>query len=236
SLPLQSNGTFYPKGALSQDPGNQRFIEKRPQSSYQRFSSAANGTVKEAVGKVVDAKLLGEKSAGHIWRGIRANGTLYCSRPVQSPRCDFGSGNIKEAPMRVICSAVLIVASTAIGMTDVYAQGIEYGKNDYGKFCADCHGATGKGDGKFAKSLKRAPGDLTKLSENNKGVFPALRIYDVIDGRIEVMTHGKRDMPVWGNVFTDELTARLPRDSMSKESSDYLVRRRILSIIEYIST
>ena len=59
--------------------------------------------------------------------------------------------------MRVICSAVLIAASTAIGMTDVYAQGIEYGKNDYGKFCADCHGATGKGDGKFAKSLKRAP-------------------------------------------------------------------------------
>ena len=58
SLPLQSNGTFYPKGALSQDPGNQRFIEKRPQSSYQRFSSAANGTVKEAVGKVADAKLL----------------------------------------------------------------------------------------------------------------------------------------------------------------------------------
>jgi len=112
--------------------------------------------------------------------------------------------------MRVICSAVLIAASTAIGMTDVYAQGIEYGKNDYGKFCADCHGATGKGDGKFAKSLKRAPGDLTKLSENNKGVFPTLRIYDVIDGRIEVMTHGKRDMPVWGNVFTDELIARLP--------------------------
>jgi mono/diheme cytochrome c family protein len=138
--------------------------------------------------------------------------------------------------MRVICSGVLIAASTAIGMTDVYAQGIEYGKNDYVKFCAQCHGATGKGDGKFAKSLKRAPVDLTKLSENNKGVFPTLRIYDVIDGRIEVMTHGKRDMPVWGNVFTDELTARLPRDSMSKETSDYLVRQRILSIIEYIST
>jgi hypothetical protein len=151
-------------------------------------------------------------------------GAVHCC-PITA--CDFGRGNIQEVPMRVICSAVLIAASTAIGMTDVYAQGIEYGKNDYGKFCAECHGATGKGDGKFAKSLKRAPGDLTKLSENNKGVFPTLRIYDVIDGRIEVMSHGKREMPVWGDVFTD---------SMSKETSDYLVRRRILSIIEYIST
>jgi mono/diheme cytochrome c family protein len=143
---------------------------------------------------------------------------------------------VEGMAMRAIWSGVLIAASIAIGMTDVEAQGIEYGKNDYVKFCVQCHGETGKGDGKFAKSLKRPPADLTKLSENNGGVFPTSRIYDVIDGRIEVMNHGKRDMPVWGNVFTDELTARLPRDSMSKESSDYLVRRRILSIIEYIST
>jgi mono/diheme cytochrome c family protein len=138
--------------------------------------------------------------------------------------------------MRAISSGVLIAALTAVGMTDVYAQGIDYGKNDYVKFCVQCHGETGKGDGKFAKSLKRLPADLTKLSENNGGVFPSSRIYDVIDGRIEVMNHGKRDMPVWGNVLTDELIGRLPRDSMSKETSDYLVRRRILSIIEYIST
>ena len=86
--------------------------------------------------------------------------------------------------MRAIWSGVLIAASTAIGMTDVYAQGIEYGKNDYVKFCVQCHGETGKGDGRFAKSLKRPPGDLTKLSENNGGVCPSARIYDVIDGRV----------------------------------------------------
>ena len=39
-------------------------------------------------------------------------------------------------PMRVILGGILIAASTAIGMTDVYAQGIEYRKNDYVKFCA----------------------------------------------------------------------------------------------------
>ncbi len=146
------------------------------------------------------------------------------------------TGPYRGKALRAIWSGVLIAASAGLGMADVYAQGIEYGNTDYVKFCVQCHGKAGKGDGKFANSLKRPPADLTKLSENNGGVFPTSRVYDVIDGRIEVMNQGKRDMPVWGNVLTDELTARLPRDSMSKESSDYLVRRRILLIIEYIST
>jgi hypothetical protein len=77
---------------------------------------------------------------------------------------------------------------------------------------------------------------LTKLSENNKGVFPASRIYDVIDGRIEIMNHGKRDMPVWGDIFTRELVSRLPRDFLTKEAADAIVRARILTLVEYIST
>jgi hypothetical protein len=88
----------------------------------------------------------------------------------------------------------------------------------------------------MAKALKKPLPDLTKLSENNKGVFPTSRIYDVIDGRIEVMNHGRRDMPVWGDIYTSELTARLPRDSLSKESTDAMVRVRILTLVEYIST
>jgi hypothetical protein len=88
----------------------------------------------------------------------------------------------------------------------------------------------------MAKALKKPLPDLTKLSENNKGVFPASRVYDVIDGRIEVMNHGRRDMPVWGDIYTSELTARLPRDSLSKESTDAMVRVRILTLVEYIST
>ena len=45
------------------------------------------------------------------------------------------------------------------------------------------------------------PADLTKLSEANKGVFPFSRTYEIIDGRFEVETHGKRDMPVWGEIY-----------------------------------
>jgi mono/diheme cytochrome c family protein len=137
--------------------------------------------------------------------------------------------------MRVMWSGILIAASAAIGMTDVYAQGTEYGKNDYLKSCASCHGVTGKGD-HAPKYLTKPPPDLTKLSENNNGVFPASRIYDVIDGRIEVMNHGKRDMPVWGDIFTRELISRLPRDFLTKEAADAIVRARILTLVEYIST
>ena len=57
----------------------------------------------------------------------------------------YSRGKIKGMPMRTIWSGVLIAASTAVGMTDVYAQGTEYGKNDYIKACATCHGVTGKG-------------------------------------------------------------------------------------------
>jgi hypothetical protein len=138
--------------------------------------------------------------------------------------------------MRMIWSGVLIAATTAVGMTDVHAQGTEFGKNEYLKSCAPCHGVTGKGDGPTAKVLKEPLPDLTKLSENNKGVFPASRIYDVIDGRIEVMQHGGRDMPVWGDIYASNLTIRLPRDSLSKEEVEAMVRVRILTLVEYIST
>jgi mono/diheme cytochrome c family protein len=137
--------------------------------------------------------------------------------------------------VRVIWSVVLIAATAAVGMTDVYAQGTEFGKNEYVKSCASCHGVTGKGDGPMAKAFKKPLPDLTKLSENNKGVFPASRIYDVIDGRIEVMQHGRREMPIWGDIFASDLTIRLPRDSLSKEVVEAMVRVRILTLVEYIS-
>jgi hypothetical protein len=57
--------------------------------------------------------------------------------------------------------------------------------------CASCHGVDGKGNGPVAKTLKQPPADLTKLSENNKGVFPISRVYGVIDGRIQVIVHGE---------------------------------------------
>jgi mono/diheme cytochrome c family protein len=140
----------------------------------------------------------------------------------------------EEMRMRPIFRA-LISGMAAIGGANVaYAQGIEFGKDEYVRSCAACHGVTGKGDGPVAQSLNRSPGDLTKLAETNKGVFPVSRVYDAIDGRIAVIAHGTRDMPVWGELYPREL--KYPGSTLSKETIEAMVRLRILALIEYIST
>jgi mono/diheme cytochrome c family protein len=132
-------------------------------------------------------------------------------------------------------SALVLGASSGIA----YSQGMDIGKGEYLNSCASCHGVTGKGDGSVAKALKRSPADLTKLSEANSGVFPVARVYDVIDGRVEVEAHGQREMPVWGEVYQPgwvSLLSPLPPYYASKETAESIVRGRILALIEYIST
>ena len=121
----------------------------------------------------------------------------------------------------------------------VYAQDdidSQFGRRHFLQYCASCHGVTGKGDGPTAKTLPKRPTDLTKLAKNNNDVFPIARVFAVIDGRIQVMVHGSREMPVWGDIFTQGLKDRMARDYMSKDLLDALVRTRILTLVEYIST
>jgi mono/diheme cytochrome c family protein len=80
-------------------------------------------------------------------------------------------------------------------------------------YCASCHGPNGRGDGPMVAELRRQPADLTKFAMRNGGTFPEARVTRIIDGR-DVMSHGDREMPVWGNAFkregqgVDEATAR----------------------------
>ena len=136
--------------------------------------------------------------------------------------------------MRCTLLATLMVfgvADIASGQDDS-----QLGKAEFMRSCAACHGIDGKGHGAAAKALKQQPSDLTKLSESNKGVFPIARVYAVIDGRVQVLVHGPREMPVWGDLYTQGLADRTSRDFMSKELRDVLVRVRILTLVEYLST
>ena len=67
-------------------------------------------------------------------------------------------------------------------------------------YCASCHGTTGRGDGPMAMELRRMPPDLTQFTRRNGGVFPSEQVYRIVDGR-EVISHGNREMPVWGDAF-----------------------------------
>ena len=75
------------------------------------------------------------------------------------------------------------------------------GKGMFTNYCAACHGAEGKGNGPAAESLKTPPSDLTALSKNNGGKYPALKVNSAIRGEAAVGAHGSKEMPVWGALF-----------------------------------
>ena len=137
-------------------------------------------------------------------------------------------------------TGVLLYMLWALSMNGVvYAQDdidTQFGRRHFLQYCASCHGPTGKGDGRDAKYLTKPPTDLSKLAKNNNGIFPIARVFAVIDGRIQVMVHGSRRMPVWGDIFTQGLQERMKRDYMSKDLLDAIIRTRILTLVEYIST
>jgi mono/diheme cytochrome c family protein len=95
-----------------------------------------------------------------------------------------------------------------IGNLVAYVESIQVpttGTDDAGSrlfrtYCASCHGTAGRGDGPMAMQLRRMPPDLTQYTKRNGGVFPSEQVYRIVDGR-DVMSHGDREMPVWGDAF-----------------------------------
>lgn len=109
----------------------------------------------------------------------------------------------------------------------VRSERIARGELSYRVHCASCHGSGGQGDGSMAEYLKVEPADLTRLSRENQGVFPAERVYSSIDGRREVRGHGPSGMPVWGLTFQTS-----GRDSDQEKE----VRERILDLMSYLES
>jgi mono/diheme cytochrome c family protein len=76
------------------------------------------------------------------------------------------------------------------------------GKEMYTAYCAVCHGTDGKGGGPAASALKTPPTDLTLLSKNNGGKYPAAKVTSAIHGEGGQAAHGSKEMPVWGALFS----------------------------------
>ncbi|SMX41819.1 c-type cytochrome [Actibacterium lipolyticum] len=132
----------------------------------------------------------------------------------------------------------MIVASPIVAlafMAPSFGQDIDIGQREYMNSCAQCHGASGRGDGYLAGFLNSPTPDLTVLQRDNGGVFPVASVYAVIDGSAAAGVHGDREMPAWGNRYSVQAGRQLGREFLS-DDSDTFVRGRILALIEYIST
>jgi len=92
------------------------------------------------------------------------------------------------------------------------------GSVTYRVYCQTCHGRAGAGDGKLATLLDTAPANLTLIGQSAEGAFPDEHVYQLIDGRQDVASHGRREMPVWGEALaaTDEAAGLSPAQIESK--------------------
>ncbi len=130
-----------------------------------------------------------------------------------------------------VCVTLTFIHVNAVTSLAQEYEVIEGGRYLYKKYCVTCHGIRGHGDGVKASSLTIRPANLTLLSKKSGGKFPFWETYRVIDGREQRLTHGPRDMPVWGVWF------QIPDDEVSTETewADQ-VRGRIWQLLAYLES
>lgn len=135
--------------------------------------------------------------------------------------------------MKTASLAILILTTTSPS-TMAFAQTAktDLGKKEYDLQCGICHGADAKGNGFLGASLKVVPPDLTVLAKNNGGVFPAERISSVIDGRVQIASHGPRDMPIWGTRYAVNAAEHFVDVPYDQEA---YVRARVLLLVDYLN-
>jgi mono/diheme cytochrome c family protein len=137
----------------------------------------------------------------------------------------------------VLTSAIFCIGLLAT--SGAHAQGndavVKLGEFQYMSSCAACHGADGKGDGPVAMALSKRPSDLTQLSKQHNGKFPADYVTQVIDGRKMINPHGDRKMPIWGYSYymaEAEKAGKEPHDVDTEE----MVLGRITALTRYIES
>jgi mono/diheme cytochrome c family protein len=104
----------------------------------------------------------------------------------------------------------------------------DMGRPYFERYCASCHGLSGAGDGPTADVLRAPPSDLRLIAARRGGSFPDGEIAQYIDGRFDVKAHGSREMPVWGERFSQDIP--------EPEVADAIARGKIVVLIEYLKS
>ena len=108
------------------------------------------------------------------------------------------------------------------------AQEAVFGQALFARHCATCHGPEAKGNGPMAPALVVQPKNLTRLSAENNGEFPLLRVVRRIDGREPLVSHGSA-MPIYGEFLEGDDTAL-----KTASGQPVLVSRAIADLVAYL--
>ena len=100
------------------------------------------------------------------------------------------------------------------------------GKDNFGAYCAVCHGAEGRGNGPAAPAMKATVPDLTTIAARHDGNFNASAVEYIIRGTGKTATpaHGTTEMPIWGQVFA------------SADGNQAVPSMRIKNLVRYIES
>lgn len=136
---------------------------------------------------------------------------------------------------RLFAIASLLAALTSLaGPASAEKDDLAPGRAEYEVACMGCHGAQGRGDGPMAAFLTITPADLTRLSRNNNGQYPFLKVFQTIDGRAVIRGHGDGAMPIWGDRYKAGAGAGI--EPYRSFTSEPLARARILELTYFIQS
>jgi hypothetical protein len=135
-------------------------------------------------------------------------------------------GVLSSVKVAVALLVLILMLTLAAG-----TAAAQSGKQDYEAYCSDCHGTGGKGNGPstLAIPMNPPPPDLTLLAKENGGKFPFDQVVDTIDGRKNIPSHERIQMPFLGATLQQ-------RGKEFTPESDVEVKRRIESMARYVES
>jgi mono/diheme cytochrome c family protein len=118
---------------------------------------------------------------------------------------------------------LLALVVGGLGLAQTFESLDLSGEELFMRYCAACHGSDARGTGPVAQTLNKAVPNLTRLAERNGGAFPAGTVRDAIDGRSMAISHGTRQMPVWGYEFWVDEGADVVAERTAREMINRIV-------------
>ena len=128
--------------------------------------------------------------------------------------------------LKTLLSGLILLGMSAPG----WAQDAEQGRAIFERYCTSCHGIEATGNGPMVAVLTLKPANLTRLSAENGGTFPLIRVVKRIDGRDPLVSHGS-PMPIYGDFFED-------RDATMKTESGQpiMTSQPVVDLVAYLKT